>query len=212
MAAEGIFAGFINGWYYEDPHNTLVSFLVNTLHVYVHFKFKICSSWQDSNSSPKHKEWISSYHSIAHWSIFRFLLSCRNTVDFLRRFGRCCVIPFDDSMTKFCFFSAYFHLFISHWCCCINILILTRWLIWSVADLLDSKARFHWSLAFTKSRHTTLCCLCRDPILGSHRRHFAPFWCLLEALVTLLTYMYICFFVCVCVCVYLDGKAADFHS
>ncbi|KAF9604925.1 hypothetical protein IFM89_011292 [Coptis chinensis] len=23
MAAEGIFAGFINGWYYEDPHNTL---------------------------------------------------------------------------------------------------------------------------------------------------------------------------------------------
>lgn len=24
MAAEGIFAGFINGWYYEDPHNTLV--------------------------------------------------------------------------------------------------------------------------------------------------------------------------------------------
>ncbi|XP_010674054.2 uncharacterized protein LOC104890316 isoform X1 [Beta vulgaris subsp. vulgaris] len=24
MAAEGIFAGFINGWYYHDPHNTLV--------------------------------------------------------------------------------------------------------------------------------------------------------------------------------------------
>ncbi|TYI57848.1 hypothetical protein E1A91_D11G311300v1 [Gossypium mustelinum] len=24
MAAEGIFAGFINGWYYEDPHSTLV--------------------------------------------------------------------------------------------------------------------------------------------------------------------------------------------
>ncbi|XP_042475639.1 heparan-alpha-glucosaminide N-acetyltransferase [Macadamia integrifolia] len=24
MAAEGIFAGFFNGWYYEDPHNTLV--------------------------------------------------------------------------------------------------------------------------------------------------------------------------------------------
>ncbi|KAI3941369.1 hypothetical protein MKW98_021642, partial [Papaver atlanticum] len=23
QAAEGIFAGFINGWYYEDPHNTL---------------------------------------------------------------------------------------------------------------------------------------------------------------------------------------------
>lgn len=25
MAAAGIFAGFINGWYYDDPHNTLVS-------------------------------------------------------------------------------------------------------------------------------------------------------------------------------------------
>uniref|UniRef100_A0A6N2LDG1 Heparan-alpha-glucosaminide N-acetyltransferase catalytic domain-containing protein n=1 Tax=Salix viminalis TaxID=40686 RepID=A0A6N2LDG1_SALVM len=24
MAAEGIFAGFINGWYYNDPHNTLI--------------------------------------------------------------------------------------------------------------------------------------------------------------------------------------------
>ncbi|XP_062144867.1 uncharacterized protein LOC133852185 [Alnus glutinosa] len=24
MAAEGIFAGFINGWYYDDPHNTLI--------------------------------------------------------------------------------------------------------------------------------------------------------------------------------------------
>ncbi|KAK9291561.1 hypothetical protein L1049_019509 [Liquidambar formosana] len=28
MAAEGIFAGFINGWYYDDPHNTLVRFHV----------------------------------------------------------------------------------------------------------------------------------------------------------------------------------------
>ncbi|KAL1546218.1 heparan-alpha-glucosaminide N-acetyltransferase [Salvia divinorum] len=27
MAAEGIFAGFINGWYYEDPHNTLVGWI-----------------------------------------------------------------------------------------------------------------------------------------------------------------------------------------
>jgi len=24
MAAEGIFAGFVNGWYYDDPRNTLV--------------------------------------------------------------------------------------------------------------------------------------------------------------------------------------------
>lgn len=28
MAAGGIFAGFINGWYYENPHNTLVLHLV----------------------------------------------------------------------------------------------------------------------------------------------------------------------------------------
>ncbi|KAG5549128.1 hypothetical protein RHGRI_014482 [Rhododendron griersonianum] len=27
MAAEGIFAAFINGWYYDDPHNTLVWFM-----------------------------------------------------------------------------------------------------------------------------------------------------------------------------------------
>ncbi|KAL8166362.1 hypothetical protein V2J09_007861 [Rumex salicifolius] len=27
MAAEGIFAGFFNGWYYEDPHNTLVHWI-----------------------------------------------------------------------------------------------------------------------------------------------------------------------------------------
>ncbi|KAI8555672.1 hypothetical protein RHMOL_Rhmol05G0191700 [Rhododendron molle] len=24
MAAEGIFAAFINGWYYDDTHNTLI--------------------------------------------------------------------------------------------------------------------------------------------------------------------------------------------
>ncbi|KAL8545557.1 hypothetical protein ACS0TY_005631 [Phlomoides rotata] len=27
MAAAGIFAGFINGWYYDDPHNTLVHWI-----------------------------------------------------------------------------------------------------------------------------------------------------------------------------------------
>ncbi|KAJ0015270.1 hypothetical protein Pint_19772 [Pistacia integerrima] len=51
------------------------------------------------------------------------------------------------------------------------------------AGLLDSKARFYRSLAFTKGRHATLCYLCRDPVLGSRRRHFPPFWYLLEALV-----------------------------
>ncbi|KAI9184782.1 hypothetical protein LWI28_001006 [Acer negundo] len=33
MAAEGIFAGFINGWYYDDPHNTLVYWIQK--HVFV---------------------------------------------------------------------------------------------------------------------------------------------------------------------------------
>ncbi|TXG65102.1 hypothetical protein EZV62_006377 [Acer yangbiense] len=37
MAAEGIFAGFINGWYYDDPHNTLVCFLVM---LYTHIALK----------------------------------------------------------------------------------------------------------------------------------------------------------------------------
>lgn len=40
MAAEGIFAGFINGWYYEDPHYSLVSiplilFSIPTLCFYI---------------------------------------------------------------------------------------------------------------------------------------------------------------------------------
>ncbi|KAH9624167.1 hypothetical protein KSS87_004306 [Heliosperma pusillum] len=33
MAAAGIFAGFINGWYYEDPHNTLVYWIQK--HVFI---------------------------------------------------------------------------------------------------------------------------------------------------------------------------------
>ncbi|KAK1582449.1 hypothetical protein Q3G72_015083 [Acer saccharum] len=33
MAAEGIFAGFINGWYYNDPHNTLVCWIQK--HVFI---------------------------------------------------------------------------------------------------------------------------------------------------------------------------------
>lgn len=35
MAAEGIFAGFINGWYYDDPHNTLVHHLKMLLPLYL---------------------------------------------------------------------------------------------------------------------------------------------------------------------------------
>ncbi|XP_056699543.1 uncharacterized protein [Spinacia oleracea] len=33
MAAAGIFAGFINGWYYDDPHNTLVYWIQK--HIFV---------------------------------------------------------------------------------------------------------------------------------------------------------------------------------
>ncbi|KAK9735464.1 hypothetical protein RND81_04G207100 [Saponaria officinalis] len=33
LAAEGIFAGFINGWYYDDPHNTLVYWIQK--HVFI---------------------------------------------------------------------------------------------------------------------------------------------------------------------------------
>ncbi|XP_023545272.1 heparan-alpha-glucosaminide N-acetyltransferase isoform X1 [Cucurbita pepo subsp. pepo] len=33
MAAAGIFAGFINGWYYEDPHNTLIYWIKK--HVFI---------------------------------------------------------------------------------------------------------------------------------------------------------------------------------
>lgn len=33
MAAEGIFAGFINGWYYKNPHNTLIYWIQK--HVFI---------------------------------------------------------------------------------------------------------------------------------------------------------------------------------
>ncbi|RZC87935.1 hypothetical protein C5167_004113, partial [Papaver somniferum] len=33
LAAEGIFAGFINGWYYDDPHNTLIYWIKK--HVFI---------------------------------------------------------------------------------------------------------------------------------------------------------------------------------
>ncbi|PHT31054.1 hypothetical protein CQW23_27391 [Capsicum baccatum] len=39
MAAAGIFAGFINGWYYEDPHNTLNNIeIVKTDGIFVSFQ------------------------------------------------------------------------------------------------------------------------------------------------------------------------------
>ena len=62
MAAEGIFAGFINGWYYNDPHNTLVSFhrTLSRFHL---------SSFQISYQTFRHKVhgstlvcWLNSIH------------------------------------------------------------------------------------------------------------------------------------------------------
>lgn len=42
MAAEDIFAGFINGWYYGDPHNTLVRCVDMILYVYIYaYSFKL---------------------------------------------------------------------------------------------------------------------------------------------------------------------------
>lgn len=41
MAAEGIFAGFINGWYYDDPHNTLVYIAPSSLSVKQEFLLRV---------------------------------------------------------------------------------------------------------------------------------------------------------------------------
>ena len=43
MAAQGIFDGFINGWYYNDPRNTLVSFSSKTLERGVEWQKKIAT-------------------------------------------------------------------------------------------------------------------------------------------------------------------------
>ena len=41
MAAEGIFAAFVNGWYYEDPRNSLVRTNLYHLFVYVMHSYLI---------------------------------------------------------------------------------------------------------------------------------------------------------------------------
>ncbi|XP_057962814.1 uncharacterized protein LOC131154213 isoform X1 [Malania oleifera] len=41
MAAEGIFAGFINGWYYDDPHNTLVYWIQKHIFVEVWHSIRV---------------------------------------------------------------------------------------------------------------------------------------------------------------------------
>ncbi|XP_008454037.2 uncharacterized protein LOC103494580 isoform X1 [Cucumis melo] len=41
MAAAGIFAGFINGWYYEDPHNTLIYWIKKHLFIGVWHSKKV---------------------------------------------------------------------------------------------------------------------------------------------------------------------------
>lgn len=41
MAAAGIFAGFINGWYYEDPHSTLIYWIKKHLFIGVWHSKKV---------------------------------------------------------------------------------------------------------------------------------------------------------------------------
>ncbi|KAK9136892.1 hypothetical protein Sjap_007486 [Stephania japonica] len=41
MAAEGIFAGFINGWYYDDPHNTLIYWIQKHIFISVWHSTKV---------------------------------------------------------------------------------------------------------------------------------------------------------------------------
>ncbi|KAL4621541.1 hypothetical protein ACB092_06G236100 [Castanea dentata] len=50
------------------------------------------------------------------------------------------------------------------------------------SGILDSEAHFCWGLAFQKSRHSPLCHLCRDTILGYHIMNFASTENILEAL------------------------------
>lgn len=51
-----------------------------------------------------------------------------------------------------------------------------------MAGILDSKAHLHRSLAIEESRHSTLCHLCRDPVLGHCSWCFALATHILEAL------------------------------
>ena len=51
-----------------------------------------------------------------------------------------------------------------------------------VADILDSKTRIHWSLAFKKSGDSTLSYICRDTVLGDCFGHFPLAGNLLETL------------------------------
>lgn len=51
-----------------------------------------------------------------------------------------------------------------------------------MADILDPEAHFCWDLAFKESRHSALCPLCRDLVLGHCCWHFALVGHILEAL------------------------------
>ncbi|CAI9103428.1 OLC1v1001902C1 [Oldenlandia corymbosa var. corymbosa] len=53
MAAGGIFAGFINGWYYEDPHNTLVHWIQKHIFVDVWHSRRVGILLQFINQSNK---------------------------------------------------------------------------------------------------------------------------------------------------------------
>ncbi|KAL0357308.1 UNVERIFIED_CONTAM: Heparan-alpha-glucosaminide N-acetyltransferase [Sesamum calycinum] len=50
MAAEGIFAGFVNGWYYDDPHNTLIHWIQKHIFIKIVRILEALTSYSSSAS------------------------------------------------------------------------------------------------------------------------------------------------------------------
>ncbi|KAK4427642.1 putative U6 snRNA-associated Sm-like protein LSm4 [Sesamum alatum] len=50
MAAEGIFAGFVNGWYYDDPHNTLIHWIQKHIFIKIVHILEALTSYSSSAS------------------------------------------------------------------------------------------------------------------------------------------------------------------
>ncbi|KAL0422055.1 UNVERIFIED_CONTAM: putative U6 snRNA-associated Sm-like protein LSm4 [Sesamum latifolium] len=50
MAAEGIFAGFVNGWYYDDPHNTLIHWIQKHIFIKIVHILEALTSYPSSAS------------------------------------------------------------------------------------------------------------------------------------------------------------------
>lgn len=151
MAAEGIFAGFINGWYYKDPHNTLVRSHTTTLLIKTHSIRLLLLANCYTHS------WLLLVGFSFPWKWFYSLLS-----SFIQSL---CAYGLESKTIK-------------------PIILRLIWAIFLllVADILDSKAHFCWGLAFKESRHSTLCHLCRDLVLGHCCWHFSLAGHILEAL------------------------------